>query len=139
MSGEPAPLVSALRRHGVRLAIENHPERSPAEVLEKIVAGEGSFGSTVDTGWWATQGYDPVAAIEELGEHVLHVHLKDVRRAGEHETCRWGEGIVPIEACARALRRLGYAGTVTIEHEPEDHDPSNECRDMLASLRRWLA
>ena len=34
----------------------------------------------------------PRRAIEELGEHVAHVHLKDVRRVGEpHETCAWGE------------------------------------------------
>ena len=138
MSGEPGDVLPALRAHGVRLAIENHPERTPAEVLAKIEHGDGWLGATVDTGWWATQGYDAVAAIEELGEHVLHVHLKDVRRPGEHETCRFGEGCVPIEGCVRALRRQGYAGALTIEHEPEDHDPSDECVEMLASLRQWL-
>ena len=113
---------------------------TPDEIRAKIDAGEGAFGATVDTGWWATQGYDPARAIEELGEHVLHVHLKDVLAVGEpHETCRWGEGIVDIAACVRALRRIGYAGTYTVEHEPEDHDPSEKCREMLGELRSLLA
>ena len=130
MSGDPGAVASVLRERGVRLGIENHPERVPDELRARIDAGEGAFGATVDTGWWATQGYDPARAIEELGERVLHVHLKDVLAVGEpHETCRWGEGIVDIAACVRALQRIGYAGTYTIEHEPEDHDPSEKCRD----------
>ena len=50
-----------------------------------------------------------------------------------------GEGIVDIPACVRALRRIGYAGAYTVEHEPEDHDPSEKCREMLGELRSLLA
>jgi L-ribulose-5-phosphate 3-epimerase len=140
ISGEPSELAPVLRAHGVRVAIENHPERSPAEVLAKIAASEGTMAATVDTGWWATQRIDPVAAIEELGPHVAHVHLKDVTTRGEpHVTCAWGDGVVDIEACVRALERIGYEGAFTIEHEPHDHDPSEECRAMLAALQGWLA
>jgi L-ribulose-5-phosphate 3-epimerase len=140
MSGDPAAVASVLHEKGVRLGIENHPERVPDEIRAKIDAGDGAFGATVDTGWWATHGYDPARAIEELGELVLHVHLKDVIAVGEpHETCRWGEGIVDIAACVGALQRIGYAGTYTIEHEPEDHDPSEKCREMLGELRSLLA
>jgi L-ribulose-5-phosphate 3-epimerase len=139
-SGDPAGLAPALRARGVQLAIENHPERTPAELLAKIEAGAGTMAATVDTGWWATQGYDPVRAIEELGERIAHVHLKDVLHEGEpHETCPWGDGIVDVEGCVRALRRLGYDGPLTIEHEPEDHDPSDELRGMRALLESWLA
>ena len=139
MSGDPAELAPILRDHGVTLALENHPERTPADVLAKIEAGAGTVAATVDTGWWATQGYDAVQAIEELGSHVAHVHLKDVRHEGEpHETCAWGEGIVDIEACVRVLERDGYAGAYSVEHEPEHHDPSEEIRAMRAQLEAWL-
>jgi len=138
-SGELSDLVPVLRDHGVCLAIENHPERSPDELLGKIATGDGTFAATVDTGWWATQGCDPARAIEELGEHVRHVHLKDVRAAGEpHETCRWGEGVVDVRDCVLRLEALGYTGTLSVEHEPEDHDPSEECRSMLEELQGWL-
>ena len=139
-SGDPASLAPVLRDSGVRLAVENHPERTPQEVLAKIEQGDGTMGATVDTGWWGTQGYDAARAIEELGEHVLHVHLKDVLAEGEpHDTCRWGDGVVPIEECVRALQRIGYAGAISIEHEPERHDPADEIREMHAMLREWLA
>ena len=142
-AGTSAPLpelVQVLRDHGVRLAIENHPEKTPDELLAKLAEDGGTLCATVDTGWWATHGYDPVRAIEEIGEFVQHVHLKDVKVAGEpHETCRWGEGVVDVEGCVRALQRLGYEGAIAVEHEPEDHDPGEECRAMLADLKRWLA
>ena len=97
------------------------------------------MGATVDTGWWGTQGYDAAEAIEELGEHVLHVHLKDVLALDEpHETCRWGEGIVPIEDCVRTLERIGYQGTIAVEHEPETFDPTNDVRAMREQLEGWL-
>jgi len=139
MSGEPAALVPVLRELGVTLAIENHPEQTPADVLAKIGAGGGTMAATIDTGWWATQGYDPARAIEDLGRHVAHVHLKDVLSEGEpHETCAWGAGIVDVEACVRTLRRIGYSGALTVEHEPEDRDPSDEIRAMRELLEGWL-
>jgi sugar phosphate isomerase/epimerase len=138
-SGDIGAIVDALRARSVRLGIENHPEKTPDEVLAKIGAATDVLGATVDTGWFATQGYDPVRALEELREHVVHVHLKDVKAEGEpHETCPWGQGIVDIEGCVRALRRRGYTGALSVEHEPEDHDPSEECRAMLATLEGWL-
>lgn len=138
-SGEPGALVGILRDNDVRLAVENHPERTPAEMLAKIEGRGGWLGTTVDTGWWGTHGYDAAHAVEELGEHVLHVHLKDVRRVGEpHETCPWGDGVVDVQACVRELQRIGYAGAYTVEHEPEDHDPSTEIRELRVRLEMWL-
>ena len=138
-SGDLHAITPVLSKYDVTLAVENHPEKTPAELLEKIEQGEGTMAVTVDTGWWATQGYDPARAIEELGEHVAHVHLKDVKAVGEpHDTVPWGEGIVDVEACVRALAALGYTGVLTIEHEPEDHDPSEELRAMRKQLESWL-
>src|SRR5947207_3568144 len=138
-SGEPERLAPALERHGLRLAGENHPERPSGELLAKIERGGELFGTTVDTGWWATQGYDAARAIEELGAHVWHVHLKDVLAVGEpHDTCRWGKGIAPIEECVEALKRIGYEGAVVVEHEPETFDPSDDLRAMRAELESRL-
>jgi sugar phosphate isomerase/epimerase len=139
-SGDPQQLAPALERHGVRLAIENHPEPTPQDVLDKIAAGGERFGCTVDTGWWGTQGYDAAQAIEELGDRVWHVHLKDVEHVGEpHDTCRWGNGVVPIEECVRVLQRTGYSGAIAVEHEPETFDPTDDVRAMREQLAGWLA
>jgi len=139
-SGEADAIAAGLRRNGVRLGIENHPERTPAEVLAKIDRAPDVLGATVDTGWWGTQGYDAARAIEDLRDHLLHVHLKDVLAVGEpHETCRWGEGVVPIEECVRVLESIGYTGAIAVEHEPETFDPTDDLRAMRAELEGWLA
>jgi L-ribulose-5-phosphate 3-epimerase len=138
-SGEPEALAPMLERHQVRLAVENHPEKTPAELISRLARGGPMFGATVDTGWWGTQGYDAVRAVDELGDRVWHVHLKDVLAVGEpHETCRWGTGIVPIEQCVEALRASGYAGAIAVEHEPETFDPTDDIRAMRAELEAWL-
>lgn len=134
-----ADAVAVLKHHGVRLGLENHPEKTPAEVLAQIGdGGDGYVGTAVDTGWWATQGYSAPAAIRELKDHLLAVHLKDVKAAGAHQTCRLGDGVAEIEACVRALQEIGYRGALGIEHEPENFDPT---QDVLESQRRvagWL-
>jgi L-ribulose-5-phosphate 3-epimerase len=124
--------VPVLRERGIRLGIENHAERTPDEILVKIGEDGDVLGATVDTGWWGTQGYDAARAIEELGAHVFHVHLSDAIASSEHETCRWGDGVVPIEECVRALQRNGYDGAITVEHEPSRVDPTDDCRAMFA-------
>ena len=130
--------VEVLDAHGVRFGLENHPERTPAEVLAAI-GDAGSLGAAVDTGWWATQGYDPVDAIRELSDRLFHVHLKDVEEPGTHISCMHGEGCARIADCVDALLELGYAGAVSIEHEPYDRDPTAECARMLTLIREQLS
>lgn len=132
-------LVDVLRAHGLRLGVENHTEKTPAALLRKIAGGEEAIGVALDTGWFATQGYPPVQAIYELRESLLHVHLKDILAAGQHETCRYGQGRVPVEACVRQLQRVGYTGPISIEHEPTKDDPGADCQACLAMVQSWLS
>jgi sugar phosphate isomerase/epimerase len=131
---------ATLEERGLVLGVENHPERTPAEVLAGIPAGEdGHLGVAVDTGWFGTQGYDAARAIDELGDTVVYVHLKDVRAAGGHETCRYGDGVVPVEECVAALRRIAYTGPISVEHVPPDHDPTEDVSFCVGRLREWLS
>lgn len=132
--------VAALKTYGLVLALENHPEKNPAALLAKIGdAGDGTIGACVDTGWFGTQGYDAARALEELRDVLVHVHLKDVRAAGAHDTCAYGEGVVPIAECVAALRRLGYTGAIGVEHEPEHGSPNAEAVASRELLERLLA
>lgn len=133
-------VVDTLKKYAVRLGIENHPEKTPQELLDKIGDGaNGVIGAAVDTGWFGTQGFDAAQALEALRDHLLLVHLKDVTHAGAHETCALGKGVVPVEGCVRALKRMGYGGAISIEHEPELYDPTPDCIESLARVRQWLA
>ena len=74
-----------------------------------------------------------------VGEHVAHLHLKDVLSTGEpHDTCPWGAGVVDVEACLRALEQIDYRAALAVEHEPEDHDPGEEIRSVREQPERWL-
>lgn len=144
-----AAAVAILREHGVAYAIENHPEKSAAEIFARLGRGdEDIVGVALDTGWCATQGWDPLAAINEFGSRVLAVHLKDVKakRAETtglmfvdmgHETCRAGDGIVPMRAIVTALRTRGFRGPIGIEHEPELFDPREDVRESRERVERW--
>jgi sugar phosphate isomerase/epimerase len=133
-------VIALLREYDVKLGLENHPEKTPEEMLAQIGDGAGGLiGTAIDTGWYGTQGYDAAQAIERLRDHIVHVHLKDVRAPGGHETCRYGAGCVPIEACVQTLKAIGYRGPIGVEHEPELHDPTEDCIANLGMLREWLA
>jgi L-ribulose-5-phosphate 3-epimerase len=131
--------AAVLRKHGVRFGLENHPEKTPQEVLAAIGDHTDVLGAAIDTGWWATQSYDPVSAIDELSERLFHVHLKDVEEPGTHISCMHGEGCANIAGCVQKLVEIGYARPVSIEHEPYDRDPTEECGRMLVRVREQLS
>lgn len=129
-----AEALAVLRRYKIVLAIENHPETSPNQILEQIGTDTDVLGAAADTGWWATQGADPAEALRALGGHLCTVHLKDVLEVGAHNTCRFGQGVAKINECVTALKAMNYQGTLGIEHEPEHFNPT---QDVLDS-QQWL-
>lgn len=132
-------IVRLMEHYDTLMAIENHPEKDPAEVLAQI--GDGGrmrIGTCVDTGIWGIHGYDAAKAIAELKGHIFHIHLKDVLHVGAHESCRYGRGIVPLEKCVRLLLDMGYTGGFSVEHEPTDYNPTEDVVASAAMLRGWL-
>lgn len=132
-------VVEQLEAMDLRLAIENHAEKTPDELLARIGDGAGGrLGVAADTGWFGTQGYDAADALRILAPHLMHVHLKDVQAVGSHHTCAFGAGVVPIHHCVRTLREVGYTGPIGIEHEPHTHDPSDEIVQSFRELQQWM-
>lgn len=136
-------VVGKLQEYDLKLGIENHPgTSSTADILALIGDDdEGRIGATVDTGWFGTYGIDAAAAIRELGDYVFHVHLKDVlapTKPEEHHTVRFGQGIVPIERCVHVLQEMRYDGAISVEHEPELSDPTEDVVASFEMLKGWL-
>lgn len=137
---ERAEFVARLRERGIRFGYENHPEKTPQELLDRAGPDEGGLvGVTVDTGWFGTQGYPADQAVRELGDRVLHIHLKDVREVGGHDTVDFGQGVVPVRGVVETLAEMGYGGYLSIEHEPDQFDPAEDLQDSLRQLQSWLA
>ncbi len=137
---EAAPVVYGYcREYGIKVAVENHPEKHPDEILDIIGEYGDWLGACVDTGWFATQNYSAPEAIRRLRDHLLHIHIKDVRKADEHHTVRLGDGVADIAGCLQAIKEIGYDGTLSIEHESGDHDPTGDCAESLQWLRKVFA
>lgn len=136
---DPALVVRLYRAAGRRFAYENHPEKTPQELLERVGGDEDVLGVTVDTGWFGTQGYPAEQAVRELAPRLMHLHLKNVREAGQHRTCGFLGGVVDTRAVVQALRDIGYRGVISVEHEPEDSAPDEELRQAGELLDGWLS
>ena len=113
-------------REGVTFGIHNHffkgkkfPYESPGEVLAALKGRSGTMGSTLDTGQFASCGYDPVDAVRKLAPHLKMVHLKDIEAPGDEVNVLLGKGIAKITEVIVELIRIGYGGLVAIEYEKD--------------------
>ncbi len=114
--------------------LENHPQKTSAEILKPIGGGNEWLGVCIDTGWLGSQGAPGPKIIEECGDLVRHTHIKDVAAAGGHSTVLLGEGVVDPAACIQALKGIGYQGWYSWEDEPEDRNPM----DSAERNRLWI-
>lgn len=131
---KPDEATALCREFGIRFNVENHPEKSAAEILAKVGGGNEWLGVCIDTGWLGTQGASGPETIRACGSFVRHTHIKDVRAVGAHETCLLGDGIADPAGCIETLRAIGYTGWYSWEDEPENRNPM----DSAARNRRWI-
>lgn len=130
-------------QHGVRkIALEMHPGFNVynPETLLKLRAAVGPvIGANFDPSHLFWQGIDPVAAIRELKGAIYHFHAKDTavdpyrcsingvldskkfscmeERSWLFRTVGYGHGEEVWRAIFSELRRSGYTGVISIEHE----------------------
>jgi L-ribulose-5-phosphate 3-epimerase len=131
---DPDRATALCRETGIRFNYENHPEKSAEEILGKIGGGNEWLGVCIDTGWLGTQGVSGPEVIRACGSLVRHNHIKDVVRAGAHETCLLGEGVAEVEECLKSFREIGYTGAYSWEDEPEDRNPM----ESAVRNREWI-
>jgi sugar phosphate isomerase/epimerase len=123
-------------RYQICVAYENGSDKDAAQMLSAIEGGNEWIGANIDTGNMAARGGDPVRAIRELGEKIVHVHFKDVPAVGSHDCVAIGKGIVDEEGVIRALQACGYDGWLSIEVETDDHDPTDGILASAETIRR---
>jgi sugar phosphate isomerase/epimerase len=117
--------------------IENHPGMETADqMLAQIQLAPDLLGAGPDTGWFAVVKQDAAEGIRKLGQHVLHVHWKDMRAACSHMSCAMGYGVVGLDRVLKVLREINYQGYLSLEHEPEEGHPGPDVARGLEWLRR---
>ena len=145
--GELAAYADNLKAH---FAIETGPETSAT--LKGFLDTLHSTGVAVNldpANLVMVTGDDPVQAVHNLKDYIVHTHAKDGRKLYDLDPeiiyrvveadpvtnpafieLPLGEGDVPFEPYLKALDEIGYHGFLTIEREVGD-DPT---RDILAAV-----
>lgn len=148
------PLAEEAQKRGVRIAFENwfatclqHLDhfRALTEVLP-----QPNIGFNFDPSHLCWQEIDYLAAVEEFQDRIFHTHAKDTfiseaRRAriGVLEGGWWqyvipGFGVVRWGEYIHTLRKVGYNGVLSIEHEDGAFSPQEGLTLGLKYLSRFV-
>ena len=143
-------LLPVAEECGVTLAM--HPDDPPLPELlgqERIMFSNAALRRAVNlvpspssgicycVGSLYPAGEDVIAGIHELAEHIHFVHARNVRGTATHFTETWHDnGEIDMPAVIRALKAVGYEGTLRPDHAPSMAGESNETPgyEMLGRL-----
>ncbi len=135
---------------GIKLAL--HPDDPPLPELlgqERIMFSNAALRRAVNlvpspssgicycVGSLYPAGEDVIAGIHELADHIHFVHARNVRGTATHFTETWHDnGEIDMPAVIRALKAVGYEGTLRPDHAPSMAGESNETPryEMLGRL-----
>ncbi len=116
--------VKVAERYNIRMAVENHIDFTPDEIL-KLIQDINSpfFGMNFDSGNFLRLMADPVKALKKLAKYVLSTHIKDLKPVKGVSPDEWyffactpvGDGLVDNQALALLLKEVGYKGFLAVE------------------------
>ena len=133
-----------VKEYNIKIAIHNHgPEDkhfpTPQSALRIVKDMDARCGICIDVGHAARAGADVVESIREAGARLFDMHIKDLRAIQKDSGCAVGEGVLPITAMFKELKRMNYAGTVSLEYEIEEDNPFTGMKASFAYMRGVLA
>lgn len=133
-------IVELCRDNGVELNLHNHTYEVEnnmhdlAGTLERIP--DVKLGP--DLNWLVRGGVDPVRFIEDFGDRIVFLHIRDQNADGTWSEAV-GEGDMDYVAIGRALRAAGFCGDAVIElaHE-RNFKPTRPLRDSFRMSRAYV-
>src|SRR5579871_490439 len=101
-----------VKEYDIKIALHNHgPEDkqfpSPQSVLDAVRNMDPRMGLCIDIGHTARAGADIVESIAAAGPRLFEIHMKDLRTKEKESQCVVGEGVLPIPAIFRELKKIG--------------------------------
>jgi sugar phosphate isomerase/epimerase len=139
-------VLRVAEQEGVKIGLEPHGQfTTTPEGIQRLLelGGSPALGVNFDTGNSFLAGADPLALLEVVAPHVVHVHAKDIGGAlleqrgtvtGTPVGVACGDGVIDWVAVVNALRRHGFAGVLSVECGTEE-----QAAQSLAHLRPILA
>jgi sugar phosphate isomerase/epimerase len=153
------PIMDVFEENKVKFGLEVHPTEISYDIITSQRAldaldGHPAFGFNFDPSHFIHQFIDPVEFIDEFGDRIWHMHVKDsrVQLTGRNSILSshldfgdsrrgWdfvspGRGDVKWDPIIRALNRIGYAGPLSIEWEDSGMDRDWGAPEALAMIRK---
>ncbi|MFD5199168.1 sugar phosphate isomerase/epimerase family protein [Streptomyces sp. NPDC058375] len=134
---EAAPIAAAA---GVGIALETHDVFLTGGELAGILKAVGS--PAVGAVWDAVNpwraGESPERTAELLGPWLRHVQLKDVASPTDLRPVLPGRGVLPLGDVLAQLRRLDYAGWISLEWERAWYPEAAPLAEALPAFHRFL-
>jgi sugar phosphate isomerase/epimerase len=115
-----------LKKHGLKLAVENHKDLTSAEFVALLREFNSEWlGVTVDTGNNLALLEDPYATVEALAPFALSVHLKDMAvqphaRGFLLSEVNCGQGFLDLPRIATTLRKANPQVCFNLEMATRD-------------------
>lgn len=110
----------AIHLHGPDIDI--YPDAE--DVWNHVKDLDPRIGMCLDIGHDTRNGKDPVADLKKYKSRVFDIHIKDV--TGNTKlgySVEIGRGIIDFPAFVKMLRKVGYTGVCSLEHERNMKDP----------------
>lgn len=122
----------AIHLHGPDIAL--YPDAD--DVWKNVKDLDSRIGMCLDIGHDRRNGKDPVADLEKYISRVFDIHIKDVtapEKAGY--SVEIGRGILDYPAFVNMLRKTGYDGVCSLEHERNMKDPFSGIAESIGYFR----
>ena len=132
-------LVRVTEAYDVILALEFEPDfivGTTADLLKLFAeVPSPNLAANLDLGHVFLCDPEPLSAIAQLGEKIVHCHVEDMP-TGRHDHRLPGEGDMDLGAYIHALRKAGFDGPMALDLYAYDYEAS--AKDALAYLRQVL-
>lgn len=131
-------LVREAEACGVRLALETEPGficGTTAQLLQlRDEIGSDALCANMDIGHAFLCDPDPLGAVAQLGELIVHCHLEDMRR-GVHDHLVPGRGDMDLAAFVSALENAGVSGPAALDLYGYDYEKvAPQALEYLSSI-----
>ncbi len=134
-----------VKEYDIKLAIHNHgpgdklyPSAESAYVRIKDM--DKRMGLCVDIGHTKRIGRDPEQDVKDFFDRVFDIHIKDVTKAEKDgKTCIIGRGVIDFPSFLKAVIKLDYKGTLSLEYEAEGDDPQPGMMESFGYVKGILA
>lgn len=122
----------AIHLHGPDIKI--YPDAD--DVWEHVKDLDPRIGMCLDIGHDTRNGKDPVADLKKYHTRVFDVHIKDVTGTTKlGYSLEIGRGVIDFPAFVKMLRKVGYTGVCSLEHEKDMTDPFMGIAESIGYFR----